>query len=182
MEVEEKLALKNEKLKKLSNTDFLTGLQNRRKFKESIENECKRCRRKKEPISLILLDIDYFKKFNDLYGHPAGDECLKKVARVLENNVKRPADSAARYGGEEFIALLPETTDNQAAKIAKRMQQAIAKTNLNGLPAGVRITISLGVAEKSSQQCSIEYLVDIADKAMYAAKRQGKNQVALYPL
>jgi len=165
----------------LAQTDDLTQVLNRRSFFDAAEKELQRCYELDFPLAVIVLDIDNFKPINDYYGHSAGDEVLAHLAQICNSHLRK-SDILARYGGEEFIALLPETTDNQAAKIAKRMQQAIAKTNLNGLPAGVRITISLGVAEKSSQQCSIEYLVDIADKAMYAAKRQGKNQVALYPL
>lgn len=161
-------------------TDSLTGLANRRHFDEIIRTEFYRLKRSGAPLSLILLDIDHFKKFNDFYGHLAGDDCLEKVGTALKTVVCRAPDVVARYGGEEFIIVLPETEKNGAMLLAERIRQTIEDLAIPHAEseASDHLTVSLGVVTVSSVSDLItpEEIVAMADTALYSAKRAGRNR------
>ena len=162
---------------RLANTDPLTGLYNHRYFYHLLEIEVKRARRYGRPVSLIMLDIDHFKQFNDRFGHLAGDEALRCLAQILRKN-SRGVDMVARYGGEEFAIILPETDLAQAAVQAERLRTAAAEQQW---PEG-QLTISLGVAALAADTSKAEDVVRDADRALYQAKAAGRNQVCLSPL
>ncbi|WP_372966678.1 diguanylate cyclase [Marinobacter sp.] len=169
-----------DELEGLSLTDALTGLANRRCFNGVLEAECHRLRRIKAPISVIMLDVDFFKVFNDTYGHPAGDECLKLVAGVIQNQLKRPQDLAARYGGEEFCCILPETEHAGAIDIAMSIKDDIAGLRIRheGSAIGDYVTVSVGVATLiCDEDVNCETIVKMADERLYLAKKNGRNQV-----
>lgn len=169
----------NCKLEFLSNTDGLTGIANRRSFDHALSMEWMRAQRSNSPLSLVLLDVDHFKRYNDHYGHLAGDDCLRAVARVLAKGGQRATDIAARFGGEEFVVLLPNTSPHGALEIAKRIRQEVIALSLPhvGTPMGI-VTVSLGVAcqAPSPRQTSDELLKE-ADSALYRAKQSGRNCV-----
>ncbi|MCK5542403.1 MAG: diguanylate cyclase [Desulfobacterales bacterium] len=163
--------------------DSLTEIPNRRNFSDNIAVEFMRSKRDKNPISLIMCDIDNFKAYNDTYGHSKGDACLKKVAQGIKNSLKRPSDFCARYGGEEFIVLLPDTSLNGVKHVAEKIRSNIEKMKIphkNSLPAKI-VTLSLGVTTSDGvtldSNASHEKLIRHADIAMYKAKEKGKNQV-----
>jgi diguanylate cyclase (GGDEF)-like protein len=164
---------------RLASTDALTGLANRRRFDEVLEAEWKRAERMHAPLALIMLDIDYFKAFNDTYGHPAGDHCLRQVARTLSDALKRPADIIARYGGEEFVALLPSTDLNGGFALAEALRESIAGLHIGHAASSLgRLTVSLGVATTvPARGETSDRLVTTADAALYEAKRGGRNRV-----
>jgi diguanylate cyclase (GGDEF)-like protein len=167
-------------LKALSIIDGLTQVANRRKFDEAIEYEWRRSCRNQRPISLLLMDIDFFKTYNDHYGHLAGDECLKIIAREISTVVRRPADLFARYGGEEFVLLLPDIESRGAAFIAKKVQETIKSVNVSHAysPVAGYITLSIGVATRVPQEGqSHNDLISEADKMLYMAKQNGRNQI-----
>ncbi|RME64616.1 MAG: GGDEF domain-containing protein [Caldilineae bacterium] len=171
-------------LERTSNLDGLTGVANRRYFEETLEKEWRRCRRNHRPLGVILLDIDDFKKFNDRYGHVAGDQCLQQVARALQWIIQRAADSVARYGGEEFVYLLPESDEKALEVVAERARSAVEQLGIPhaGSRAAPIVTISLGgaVTIPSSSQKPDEMLRH-ADQALYQAKKEGRNRFCLYP-
>ncbi|WP_162423709.1 CHASE2 domain-containing protein [Myxacorys almedinensis] len=166
----------------LSNQDPLTLLANRRMFDETLHREWSRSLRSQTPLGVILCDVDYFKSYNDTYGHSKGDQCLRMIASVLKNSVKRPTDLAARYGGEEFVILLPNTDAHGALRVAKVVQsqmQALAIDH-SGSWVSPFITLSLGVTSiVPTADLSPEVLVDVADAGLYEAKQKGRNQVVL---
>lgn len=170
----------NQELQRLSLNDPLTGLWNRRKYKETVSLEWQRCLNHQKPISLLFIDVDYFKNYNDLYGHMAGDECLIKIAETLKSALTHSSDMAVRYGGEEFVVLLSETGKEDALKIAdlflKKIEAlAIPHEGSSVIPC---ITVSIGVSTMLPDDHSRhEDLVKIADKALYHAKSNGRNQV-----
>lgn len=169
-----------EMLRMLSTTDGLTGLANRRSLDETIGREWRRAQRADYPIALIMADIDDFKKFNDTYGHVEGDACLKQVGTVFKNAVRRAGDLAARYGGEELALLLPMITENDAMQIAERIRRHVEAMQIQhrNSETGGFVTLSLGVATVTPKQdVSAEGLIMMADKALYQAKREGKNRV-----
>ncbi|TCS41783.1 sensor domain-containing diguanylate cyclase [Reinekea marinisedimentorum] len=169
-----------DELESLSLTDALTGLANRRCFNDVLEAECQRMRRLNAPISVIMIDVDFFKDFNDTYGHLAGDKCLKQVAAVIQSKLKRPQDLAARYGGEEFCCILPETEHAGATAIAMSIKDEIARLSIphEGSAIGKYVTVSLGVATLVCDQAvHCETLVKLADERLYQAKKKGRNQV-----
>lgn len=176
------LARKREELLALSRTDPLTSLSNRRYFEERLEEEFARARRYRSPLSLVMLDIDYFKRINDTFGHPFGDEVLRAVAQVTRARL-REVDLLARYGGEELIALLPETSPADALIACERVREAIEAlqleyTSLDGNKRVVRCTASLGVASVPSPTLqTAEELLRAADECLYAAKGAGRNRV-----
>ena len=159
--------------------DGLTGVRNRRQFDDFIERELRTAVRADRPLSLIMLDIDYFKHYNDHYGHLVGDDCLKKVAQALEHSLCRSADMIFRYGGEEFACLLPETNAAGAMAVAHRMLDVIQTLNIEHVNSAKKIiTVSIGVCTLIPQQRSkIENLIVPADKALYRAKELGRNRV-----
>lgn len=168
----------NALLAALATTDGLTGVANRRQFDTTLKNECERAHRSKAHLSLIMLDIDFFKKYNDRYGHLAGDECLRDVAQALKATVNRPSDLVARYGGEEFAVVLPGTALEDACIVAQKLCAAMAALDRPHAdsPLG-RVTVSLGVAVLSSRQdLGATLLISQADTALYAAKTSGRNR------
>lgn len=168
-----------EELKRISVTDGLTKIYNRRYFDETLANEFQRARREQHPLSVVLLDVDHFKLFNDHYGHQAGDDCLVKVASAVQSSVLRSADTVARYGGEEFVVILPNSTSEGALVIAEKIRQAIITEEIPHEQSSVAeyVTVSLGVAttvpDKDSQA---EALVRLADQNLYRAKEEGRNR------
>ena len=169
----------NQRLETLSFADALTGVANRRAFDQSLDSEWRRGLRSRQPLSLLLIDIDYFKSFNDTYGHPAGDKCLAAVAAALSGFPRRAGDRVARYGGEEFAALLPLTDVLGAMALAKRMRAAVEGLNVpHTAGVGGRVTISVGCAtSEPTSGMSAEALIAAADAALYEAKRSGRNRV-----
>lgn len=176
----EELAKANETLQKLSCLDGLTGTANRRHFDEILLREWKKGIKDRRPLSLILLDIDYFKNYNDNYGHQEGDSCLKQVAKILEKSLKKSEDLLARYGGEEFAVILPDTNLEGAKIVAERLRRQVEALALTHLYSGVSktVTISLGVASiLPSNNYQSSDLISYADQALYEAKKEGRNQV-----
>jgi len=166
-------------LEHLHITDPLTGIANRRRFDLTLEHEWKRAIRMQGFLAIIMIDIDYFKQFNDTYGHGAGDECLKKVAQALDKVCEREIDLVARYGGEEFVAVLPGTDLDGAMTVAKMMKDCIIALEIphGGNSIGACISISLGVSSNSNQTLEApQTLLKQADDALYKAKRNGRNQ------
>lgn len=169
-------------LMKLSLIDPLTEIANRRALDKTLDQEFKRSRRNRLPLSLILFDVDHFKLFNDRYGHPAGDLCLKRIAQEVQSTIKRPGDMLTRYGGEEFAIILP-STDTAGAKImAERIRttvESLAIRHENNSAAPV-VTVSVGISsfDGSDLEFSMEKLLDDADHALYLAKSNGRNRIA----
>ncbi|AWJ90840.1 diguanylate cyclase response regulator [Azospirillum baldaniorum] len=167
-------------LRTLSFADGLTGIANRRRFDEVLLREWRRCGRVQLPLSLIMLDVDQFKPYNDHYGHQAGDECLRAVAQLLAEQMMRPGDLIARYGGEEFVCLLPETDEGGAVQVAERLRETVADRRLPHAVSHVadHVTISLGVATaRPTLDDTPDRLTQLADGLLYEAKRAGRNRV-----
>lgn len=172
----------NKELTELSEHDALTKLPNRRYLRKAFTQEWPRHQRYKRPITVILIDVDYFKRYNDKYGHQEGDACLQKIANVFIKNISRPADFIARYGGEEFIAVLPETDVQGAQFIAEKMREAVADLHIEhkDSPVGY-VTISGGVACKiPTSDNSPDELIKHADEALYLAKGSGRNRICQF--
>lgn len=173
----------NQFLQRLSARDGLTGIANRRCFDETLEREWTELDESGKSISLLMLDIDYFKKFNDLYGHQAGDAVLKQVAYLLQEQTNGDRQLAARYGGEEFTVLLPEQSAEEALELAERFLSALEVYSIphKGSKVSPIITVSIGLATVSaSESDNSATLVSQADQALYAAKRTGKNRVCTF--
>ena len=182
LEVTRQLELAVQKLNLLSSLDGLTGIANRRRFDEYLGTEWKRGQRYSKPLSLIMVDIDFFKAYNDTYGHQAGDECLKAVASIIQRTLLRPEDLLCRYGGEEFSVVLPETDKNGAAFVANKICSAVEITGIphSGSKASDFLTISLGVATiLPTNKLSPADLITAADGALYRAKCEGRNRVSI---
>lgn len=176
---EEALQRANEQLQRLVVMDSLTEVANRRHFDDRLQQEWQRSAREQVSLSLILCDIDYFKFYNDTYGHLAGDACLKQVAGAITRAVKRPADLVARYGGEEFAAILPNTNFQGAVHVAQRIQLEVLRLQIVHASScdNHYITLSQGIASTvPSYQASPDVLIADADKALYEAKQQGRNR------
>ena len=183
-ESREQLARANRSLQKLSSHDSLTGIANRRFFDETLKKEWKSSLRSKTPISLVMLDIDFFKLYNDHYGHQGGDNCLKKVARGLDSALHRETDFLARYGGEEFSAVLPNTDLKGALRVAEEMRLAVKALRIEHAKSKVSdiVSISLGVSSEIPQLGSEpEILIAAADQALYKAKENGRDRVMSGP-
>ena len=179
-ETRRQLEHRNRDLERISALDTLTQIANRRRFDAVLRQEWRRSARDDSPLSLVFCDIDYFKRFNDTYGHQAGDECLVRVAQAMEETLNRPADLVARYGGEEFIALLVDTGLEGARMLAERMRARVEglRVEHRASGAGTYLTVSLGVASVVPKPAvRPEDLVDLADRALYAAKGGGRNRV-----
>ncbi|MEI7610681.1 MAG: diguanylate cyclase [Rhodospirillaceae bacterium] len=171
-----------DRLELMTTTDGLTGVANRRGFDASLSREWQRAVRGKTPLSLIMGDIDFFKTFNDHYGHLAGDSCLRRVAEAMAASVSRPADLVARYGGEEFVALLPETEATGARLLAEEMRRRVAELDIphTTSAAAPHVTVSLGVATLVPESRDDPgYLILQADEALYQAKDQGRDRVVV---
>lgn len=167
-------------LSEMSKTDGLTALANRRHMDEKLEKECSGLRKAIAPLSLILLDIDYFKKFNDTYGHLAGDDCLKKVSHVILKTLQRSLDLAARYGGEEFCCILPLTNYEDALMIAEKIRKNIEAEQIvnQGSDVSKFITVSMGVVSiMPDGKITSDQIVSLADKNLYQAKEKGRNTI-----
>jgi diguanylate cyclase (GGDEF)-like protein len=178
----EKLEAANRKLQHLSSRDGLTGLANRHAGKEFLSREWLRAVREKQEFSVIMVDIDCFKTYNDSRGHLEGDECLKRVARALQKGLHRPADLLVRYGGEEFMALLPGTGIEGALIVAITMKEEVDDISLpHGCSAvSPRVTVSIGIASTSPEEDQpVELLIAAADRALYRAKQEGRNRIVV---
>lgn len=181
-EMQKQLERSNAELQRLSSLDGLTGIANRRQFDETLKREWQRAQRESTPLSLILIDIDYFKLYNDTYGHQRGDECLQRVAVALAKTLSRPTDLVARYGGEEFVAVLPGTSAGGAEKIAERFRRVVQELDIRhgASEAGQAVTISAGVATLvPTPDANLENLIECADRALYLAKERGRNQTSM---
>jgi diguanylate cyclase (GGDEF)-like protein len=169
---------KNAKLELLSSLDGLTGLFNRRYFDDNLLKEWKQAIRDGNCLSLLIIDIDYFKNYNDYYGHLEGDDCLRKVAQSLYEALLRPTDIIARYGGEEFTVILPNTGSEGAGEVARRMMDSVARLDIVHKTSSVAetVTISIGVSSiLPTRKLTVTSLLDRADKALYQAKEEGRN-------
>jgi len=174
------LKRKQELLEKYAFIDALTEIPNRRRFDEVLEKEWNRAKRSHLPLSLVMIDIDYFKYYNDTYGHGMGDDCLKKVATTLEKSLRRGSDFIARYGGEEFMAILPGTTDGEAVTICHHIAENIRTLAIEHKSSSINdcITVSMGVATiNPNEKIPIQKLIEAADKKMYEAKAAGRDQI-----
>ena len=178
-EVAQKQNVANKKLQRLSTVDALTGIGNRRLFDEFAQREWRRCLRMKKPLSIVMLDVDHFKLFNDSYGHSAGDACLKAVATQVARSAPRAGDLAARYGGEEFAMILGETDLDGANWVANHICQQVAARKIPHRASSFQhVTVSCGVASVIPQaDMSLQGLLKAADNALYMAKTQGRNKV-----
>ena len=183
--VEQAAALQkaNQYLQLIANLDGLTQIPNRRQLDEYLNQEWRRLSREKLPLSLIMCDIDYFKNYNDYYGHLAGDNCLKEVAQAIDRAVKRPADLVARYGGEEFAVIMPNTNAEGAIRVAELIQLEIKQLKIPHAQSQVSayITLTLGISSQvPTQESQPKFLIDAADQALYAAKKQGRDRHYLH--
>jgi diguanylate cyclase len=182
LESQHQLREVNAMLSELSIRDGLTGLHNRRHFDAALGTEWRRAARKGVPLAVLMIDVDNFKALNDHYGHQRGDDCLRDIARVLEERPRRGQDVVARYGGEEFVVLLPDADENAAVMIAEIIRGAVLESAIEnvGAPMYGMVTVSIGVCSRTPKiGSSPEEIVACADLALYAAKRSGKNRVEL---
>ena len=166
-------------MEELAHLDELTGIPNRRQFDEVLAAECRRADRQKHPVSVAIVDVDFFKQYNDRYGHPAGDRALKAVARVLRDGMHRPGDLAARYGGEEFALVLGGTSRMGALALANRLRQAVGGLQIahSDSPIASHLTVSVGVASTiPAADSNPQILVQRADDSLYRAKESGRNK------
>lgn len=172
---------KNDLLEILVSIDGLTEIPNRRYLDENLERGWRRSKRNNSPLCVLLIDIDHFKRYNDYYGHRAGDECLKTVAKTLAAQCERGGDFVARYGGEEFVAVLPETNQQGAIVFANKLRNAVNDLNIehNASLNATHVTISIGIASSESSQAYTEKaLLEEADSGLYNAKKLGRNQIS----
>lgn len=174
----------NRELDRLARIDTLTGLANRRFFDETLQREFKRAQRDRKSLALLMMDVDFFKAYNDTHGHAAGDKCLAAVAQAIQATFRRPGDFTARYGGEEFAAILP-STDANVVLAAKRCLENVRNLCIahGASTAGDVVTLSIGISVVTpdpNAATTPETLIALADKALYGAKVAGKNRVSVY--
>ena len=179
IQAQQELQLARDRLEEISLQDGLTQIANRRCFDQTLEAEWHRAMRTHQPLSLMMIDLDYFKNLNDTYGHPYGDRCLIDVAAALRSMAARSGDLVARYGGEEFAAILPVTSREDAEAIATRMQEAVRALNIrNETQIGGLLTISIGIASYAFPEAgSPAVLIEASDRALYKAKQSGRNRI-----
>jgi diguanylate cyclase (GGDEF)-like protein len=173
----------NRELHRLSTQDGLTGVANRHSFNAFFDREWRRALREEKPIAVIMVDIDFFKAFNDTNGHLAGDKCLQRVAAALQGAVRRPADLLARYGGEEFVVVLPAIESEGAETVAAEMHAAVAALRIDHAQSAVsdRVTVSMGIASTvPARDTDSGRLLAAADQALYQAKQAGRNRTCLF--
>ncbi len=174
------LSESNRLLAELADRDELTKLDNRRSMDKYLSNEWNRHQRNQQPLSLLFIDIDYFKQFNDTYGHEGGDQCLVKVSQILQNNVRRSVDMAARFGGEEFAVILPETGEKEAINVAEKIRNELATYKIPHESSAISpyLTLSIGVATMVPESKNHAGLIRVmADDALYKAKKEGRNRI-----
>lgn len=174
-----KLDAANQELVRISSSDGLTGIANRRYFDEALSTEWRRARRHSNPVALLMCDVDFFKLYNDTYGHLAGDECLRKIAKAISRHSERPSDTVARFGGEEFAVILAETTIGGALMVAEKIRHGIRELNIahDSSPFS-HVTLSIGIASAAPGfDNPPDDLIQAADKALYRAKQEGRDRV-----
>ncbi|RYE72367.1 MAG: diguanylate cyclase [Oxalobacteraceae bacterium] len=179
----DELTKANERLAQLASYDGLTGLANRRAFDETLERDFAESCRSGQPLSLVMIDVDHFKKYNDLHGHPEGDRCLQQVARAIQSAARRPLDFVARYGGEEMVMVLPNTDAEGAIVVAEMARSAVEALQIpHSTQPHCAVSVSAGVASRTSDNAvqSKQALLQSADEALYQAKKAGRNQVVAY--
>ncbi|MEM6253096.1 MAG: PleD family two-component system response regulator [Cyanobacteria bacterium P01_D01_bin.156] len=179
----QKLKIANQQLERLVTVDGLTNIFNRRHFNNKLEQEWKRLRREKSPLGLILLDIDHFKAYNDTYGHPGGDQCLRQVAEIIKDAGRRPADIVARYGGEEFAMILPNTDLNGVVCVGQTVQERVSLAAIPHATSLVKAHVSVSIGLTTMVPGDLEspqVLIDQADKALYDAKANGRDRIVAY--
>jgi diguanylate cyclase (GGDEF)-like protein len=184
-QTEAQLAQANDTLRRLANLDALTQVANRYRFDDYLDQTWKRLQREQLPLSLVLCDVDYFKNFNDRYGHQVGDDCLRQVAQAIEQGTKRPADLVARYGGEEFAVILPTTTLEGAQRLCANMRTHIQKLQIPHETSQVSsvVTVSFGLVNAvPAAEITPQLLIQAADKALYRAKSQGRDTAVSWHL
>ena len=182
-ELEKKVAERTAALNRLATLDGLTQLANRRQFDQVLEQEWRRLQRRHQPLSLLLCDVDYFKNYNDTYGHQAGDDCLRAIAQVLQSSVKRPGEFAARYGGEEFAIVLPDANRLEATQVGDLIRTAMHRLKIPHATSGnhSHVTLSIGIAINipNANDCP-QQLIKAADDALYQAKNQGRDRYVVW--
>lgn len=184
-QLQQKLEAVNLELQRLVTIDGLTQIANRRRFEEYFSQEWQRLKREQRPLSLILCDVDFFKLYNDTYGHRVGDRCLQKIAQAIKDMIKRPGDLVARYGGEEFAVILPNTDTKGATHVAKQICDAVRALAIPHQNSQVSryVTISLGFTTEIPQPDSdLEEMIAAADRALYQAKAAGRDRFVQYIL
>lgn len=177
--IREELKATNKKLERVASRDHLTGLYNRKEFERVMVREWNNAIRYETPISMLMIDIDNFKLFNDNYGHLSGDHCLQQLSRVLESTLKRPRDFLARFGGEEFVVVLPDTDSSGAKYIGEKVRQAVIQQQIPHEFSDIEpfVTVSIGIATTQDPALLVyEDMLDEADKALYQSKHSGKNR------
>ncbi|MGE5397647.1 MAG: diguanylate cyclase [Chitinophagales bacterium] len=170
----------NQRLQRLSSLDGLTGIVNRRYFEETLDKEWRRAMREEKPLTLLMIDIDFFKDYNDHYGHLAGDDCLKNIAKILQNEIKRPGDLVARYGGEEFAVILPDTDSVGGMVVAELLRTRVVASQIQHEASSISdyVTVSVGVCTMIPVRNAIpSTIIAAADSALYLAKQEGRNRV-----
>jgi diguanylate cyclase (GGDEF)-like protein len=179
---EQQLASEKQRAVVLASQDGMTGLANRRSFDEMLQIEWQRAAQEENVLSLLMLDVDHFKSYNDDFGHPSGDECLRRVAAVIAGCIRQPGDFAARYGGEEFAVILPGATEERALDVAERIRAEVAALRIRHLSGDTGyVTITGGAASlRPAAERSAEELVVQADLALYRGKRAGRNCVEVF--
>lgn len=181
-EMKKQLEKSNRKLQAISMQDGLTGISNRRNFDETIEAEIQTAGQTQAPLSLVMIDIDHFKLYNDCYGHQGGDDCLIKVAKAIAHECTKQEDLASRYGGEEFVILLPKTDENEALVVAERIRKTVESLCIEHKDSSTSkcVSISLGVGTMlAKENLDSKALIERADQALYNAKEKGRNQTVL---
>jgi diguanylate cyclase (GGDEF)-like protein len=170
----------NQYLLKIAMVDQLTKLGNRRNFENAVIREFNLAKREKTSLSLLMCDIDYFKMYNDRYGHQEGDKCLKRIAETILDTLTRPGDVACRFGGDEFVVILPRTDATGGLTVAEKIRKAVYDLNITLVDSkNIRVTLSIGVANFSGQYVNTEELIKVADEALYEAKNTGRNRADL---